>query len=1417
MIFTGLCCVHVGRSTWTLKLIRASHSKVSYLPKQASFCAPHSLHSQSMNMTLYYYTFIPLEGVIARPLKILGSGLLHSRRIPHRAGRCMKRCVSTCALKNFITLCKYEETEARWTALNDSCVPLKLQPETLSSLLLFGADMSKAGKDPDPLSESLDEQILMERRPGFLSSPSPDFEEDPVPEEATRAETHDDPSAPEPAETIPPQVTPEAVLRGPQPPAQLPSGYVVVGSSARPEHPVRTDICGHWKRSEGCQEEVCAFAHGASRLVRYISKDAPVHNRLAGPRTCLDYLKARCVRGEWCAFAHSCLPGETVTPETKSPQKDRPPQGTAQSSQGWNWTGGWRWQGATWAGGWEQGQWETSQKRQRDYPEQDRRDEEYQSDEYLREETTQHIPEGIPAPPTEPVPEGCELVYSAQRGWFLVELSAELLPREYPRVLRQMTLLHLRNHTTQALQRRAIGVHPTTSRLYARFSLNVTMVGRVIDYLHEDGHCRTPLENWALKELFRDGLLMAQARDSLAALDARGRKGTLITTYRGEYQEAEPEPEIKRQKILEPKAKKMQDVTALNCPRARSPPQSIATYAQALHREPETVFRTESQGDYLLFREWPLPEVPILTQYPVPTVQSTQAALRKLASPRTASSASGARGKQVSFWLMLVFIALCGTSTEAMRATSHASHDTLPHVAMSDATSQRRLNEENSRLPHVHAAANAITIYTDGAYKDNNSAWCFVVHETGKQPFVRQGPVITDAAHPFAYIGATVHGVLEAEASAMIYALLFVISYVHHDVHVTLITDSRNAKMIAEGKYNCTNKATLTKTLRATLLRARTTHKVKIDWNPSHVGIAGNEQADQGAGQALRGQYRLEHTCVEGAEAVQELGLEVKRLHSVEVVQAIVNGTLYSAVNSLLPEIMQDLSDREMDQVDRDAVCVLLRKRAVEWTRDERRLYERVYRLLKRPAGSWTRVVPLAEHKLPNTVPAELVPVPDSDEEEQAALLATADVIEAELRERVQPQPPLQPAATTAPAPPQTNPSTPLRIVVYDVCSGIGTAREAFLIAVERLRLTRFELSLEFFCYEIDTYSYSLYLHTHSPKYKHTLRGDISNLPNDLASHPDDYIAVVLAGTPCEKISRGTLRSQNPAARVGVHASPSNLAFKVHEGVRELRAKGRDYVQVCEMVVPYSEQEEHTLKRIWGPMLPLPCARFGGATRDRRVFCYPPVHPLDITYQKLTQPYSLSGGYQWPLPKYASLTSPPCIRAIIPRLYERKLEGKTDESENRQLDQMTVYHFDKGSRMPCPEHIAQWMAYPVEYTRKLLETQQCEGLTSPLTSLSHQQAQRFQGTENIMRSFKPCGVEKYCSTCADVIERMGRSWHVAAMSEVIIVSLAKKLHAMHSGTPLPPHDVVDDVHFCSTQCMFSVPIEQARATQRRGW
>ena len=101
---------------------------------------------------------------------------------------------------------------------------------------------------------------------------------------------------------------------------------------------------------------------------------------------------------------------------------------------------------------------------------------------------------------------------------------------------------------------------------------------------------------------------------------------------------------------------------------------------------------------------------------------------------------------------------------------------------------------------------------------------------------------------------------------------------------------------------------------------------------------------------------------------------------------------------------------------------------------------------------------------------------------------------------------------------------------------------------------------------------------------------------------------LLVMGTPCEKLSRGVSFQQNPKAKIGMHVEPSNLLFIAHELIITLQKYQIPYMSIAEMVIPFDNSLINQLAHQWGHPTLVNGANFGGASRERYYFCFPPLH-----------------------------------------------------------------------------------------------------------------------------------------------------------------------------------------------------------------
>ena len=67
--------------------------------------------------------------------------------------------------------------------------------------------------------------------------------------------------------------------------------------------------------------------------------------------------------------------------------------------------------------------------------------------------------------------------------------------------------------------------------------------------------------------------------------------------------------------------------------------------------------------------------------------------------------------------------------------------------------------------------------------------------------------------------------------------------------------------------------------------------------------------------------------------------------------------------------------------------------------------------------------------------------------------------------------------------------------------------------------------------------------------------GNMTNALNDIKQIDRNSTVLLVMGTPCEKLSRGVSFNQNPKAKIGMRAEPSNLLFIAHELILTLQQR----------------------------------------------------------------------------------------------------------------------------------------------------------------------------------------------------------------------------------------------------------------------
>ena len=198
------------------------------------------------------------------------------------------------------------------------------------------------------------------------------------------------------------------------------------------------------------------------------------------------------------------------------------------------------------------------------------------------------------------------------------------------------------------------------------------------------------------------------------------------------------------------------------------------------------------------------------------------------------------------------------------------------------------------------------------------------------------------------------------------------------------------------------------------------------------------------------------------------------------------------------------------------------------------------------------------------------------------------------------------------------------------------------------------------------------------PELKLQVRGGLQQLPLDALRlrYSHETIAIWYGGTPCEKVSKGCLFSKNDDQFVGPHAHPSNLIFVWHKALTHSHKLNPDNrpgsiteittTPIVEFLKPYE---------LTGFPLQIACHVItGGPTRDR-VFTVNPLiaQPAPVKQEDRQDHFALWDGSRWPGQPALGFRRPPTLRAIYPKLLERKVLGeKLSTSELEQLEAFTI-------------------------------------------------------------------------------------------------------------------------------------------------
>ena len=203
-----------------------------------------------------------------------------------------------------------------------------------------------------------------------------------------------------------------------------------------------------------------------------------------------------------------------------------------------------------------------------------------------------------------------------------------------------------------------------------------------------------------------------------------------------------------------------------------------------------------------------------------------------------------------------------------------------------------------------------------------------------------------------------------------------------------------------------------------------------------------------------------------------------------------------------------------------------------------------------------------------------------------------------------------------------------------------------------------------------------------------------------------ETIVFAYGGSPCQRVSKGIMFQRDDTSMVGPHQEPSNLFWTWQGALSTLtRVNGNRYQDVAslsEMVEPALDAWIKDFEKV-GVVKRIACHEYGGgATRNRIYMVNPDITVPQWTGHRHLHTHNMWDGARWPA-TYLLSQHPTTIRAILPALALRTIEGRSTESEKSQLRDLRVWDVKNGlSLLPSPHHCAQWLGVPETYATHML-------------------------------------------------------------------------------------------------------------------
>ena len=278
---------------------------------------------------------------------------------------------------------------------------------------------------------------------------------------------------------------------------------------------------------------------------------------------------------------------------------------------------------------------------------------------------------------------------------------------------------------------------------------------------------------------------------------------------------------------------------------------------------------------------------------------------------------------------------------------------------------------------------------------------------------------------------------------------------------------------------------------------------------------------------------------------------------------------------------------------------------------------------------------------------------------------------------------------------------------------------------------------------------------------------------------------IVLAGTPCQSISRGSRLTGR--TRFGLHAMPSRLWHLHHQALYKIaqRLPSSRFLFMSENVIPANQSDRQELQRTAGFESEMCAVQTDGMTRPRLAWTSVCSDLLRVDFEPDSPVFDNS---RLPVPwqyNHALGLVFPTLRAVFPRLMWQYAtnRGQMSEMDRRTISSCFLFH--QGTlRLPTLAIWAQLMGFPQHLSSLVHTISACAGTVS------------FHDNLDVW-TVEQCGISVYCDTCSTLLQAFGEGWNLKATTRFLTTLLATQF-----GPAIPKQFFLYDCppHDCTDQC-----------------